>query len=424
MRVVALAREAVVTAAVPTLGDGPVAAAAAAFLARETRAGRLTARSLELYLGVLREIGKAAGTRSLARALAPDALAAFLAAPALPRWRARLTVAVLRRFVVDATGSDAPVAAAIRALGWVDHPADDPTDDPADDVDTDESALKEEDAVRDPAGDPLGGPPDDPAGRPPAPLALVESLTRARLEAVAREAERVLHEVQGRWFGHPRTATAHDLLRASLVAMCRYAGATPADLMAATFDDLAPDGVWRGVVGPEWRTVRVKRQERGAAKEAVVTLELPEVARRWLERWIAHGRKGRGVPPGIRGRDPVWLVPDVGRPLGRREVWRRVAGIGTPTAGTAVAQEPVGQRALAADGRTDAVDPRIEINPTLLRHVLGFELARAADTRAAFVAAAERRLGLQERARYARYRALLDGRAATPAVDLPAPAVA
>lgn len=355
----------------------------------------LVARSFALYVGVLRRFAAhaASDTSDPTRPFTAETFADFLADASRSPWRRNLSIAVLRRFV----GADTPERFALEsALASL-----------AESRDAAHPALprgEADDSIEATAAIGVRGGTPTRGGR---------ALTAAQLEGVDQEATRVLAAAaQG--------GDADAVLRAALVAMCRHAGALAGDLAALTFDDLAADRgcVWGDTafgVGTAWRVLRVRREATGSAKTRVVVLDMPPAARRWVERWLAV-RQRAGVLP--TGDAPVFFDPDTQRPLDRKDVWRLVAAIGNPKAGTktakrlnaAAASSPAGDALGAADASADPpFGERVELSPTLLRHCLALELVRRERGGEALTQAFATRLGAEGTGvSVTRYRRLLN----------------
>lgn len=326
---------------------GPVGVVAANFLAVSLTEERLVLRSFVLYLGVLRDLAEHYAGEPW-HAVTSESLARFLATYSAGKaWRARLARVVLRQVLRTAPGSKhitvPPMTAELEA-------ATGPTVD--------------------------------------------------QLAAVDREAEYVLRSTFGRLYAC--VATADEVLRAGLVAMCRHGGATAIDLVEMTLDDIGDHGSWQGTIGTTWRAGRVSQQGVGAAKAQEFAITLPRVVRHAIERWLAM----RGP---VIGSDKLWARPMTDpegvtafKPLTRRDVFDIVAGIGDPTSGEAhVAEFP------ALQTEPDTAPTRIEISPSLLRHCLALEIVRATPTQAALIAAMGKRMGVAGRGLGSRYRKML-----------------
>lgn len=344
---------------------GPAGGLAADFLARCLADERLVERSFALYLDVLRAFARAFGHTPATAVLTPDAIQAFVAHHSHGKpWRERLARAVLRRLLSVTHGEAAASLVAAPGDGAVSVAPD------------------------------------------------LEQLT-----AVDREAAYVLRRVAGRFA--ERVASADELRRAGLVAMCRHAGAMASDLAAMTLDDIAPGWRWAGTVGPSWRAVRALRRGRGEAKRQEFAVEIPLVVRHAIERWLTVRLHGP-----VQGGALLWASWESGeddapvlRPLDRRDVYNSVAGIGDPTSGERHVRDfpsyrPVepsksaGGAPALSDEATDA-PTRIEINPALLRHCLALEVTRAHPDSHALVDAMARRMGVAGRGLGPRYRKLL-----------------
>ena len=356
-----------------------VASAAIRFLLEEADAKRLVARSAELYAHVLLAFAMASRGLTVRAAFAIDRLPALVDGICRQdnyRTQFYLVRGVLRRFAAFAGYAEQFAAAAL--------------------VRPDVSLSTE--AV-----------PTGPRRR-----ASIRLIDLSYLQWVHRYALFVLNRTQGQDAATPRTASAADLQRAAMIAMCRYAGARPADLHALTFDDLSRGRTWDGTIDSTWRAMHVDRNATGTAKRIVRDLELPPIATRWLRRWMTV----RAALEPIAGGAPVFVeISAEGsrhpRPLSApKRVWQIVAGTDgefrSSAAHPCLAARDTWESPLddALDERALPIHQRPELSPTLLRACLGVELVFANASAEAMTDVLLRRLGMVSRAGIFRYREL------------------
>ena len=395
---------------------GTAGPAAARWLCQLIAAGALTVRSADIYATALLSLARQAEGRSIEAMLQPDTFEAWLRAlcqgtakneakrkPKRPRpgtySEARRAAEIVRRFCI-ATNRTYPESVATRVLA-------EPSPAPSRPQPHDPPA---------PARGPLLRIDDDtPAGR---------ARNLAILTDVDEEARRVLATTAGRIASGE--AGGPELLRAATIAMCRYAGATPADLVATTWEDLVCDASDpTQYVG--WFVVRTNRTRQGAGKTEICRLALPAEARGFLSAWITY-RGTIPLPPPATGtkttadtRHFVFVEPDKATELERPIIWHIVAGMKGKYHVRNHGEPPrAEQHHLALTGPANAPKPDpIRLSPALLRHTLVLDLARSCTDQPELPFLLEYRMGLRSRS-YWRYLRLLH-REPTPRTGTPRP---